>query len=77
MTRLATRLAQKYTPKIIRDNGDLDSDYNYKKTLLVVRATLREAAIVARNPYSNAVKAYGRDEPLAVGKKISEAIKNL
>jgi len=38
---------------------------------------LEEAAKVSKNPYSDEVRAYGSDEPLAVGLKISNAIRAL
>jgi len=41
------------------------------------REALEEAAKVARNPYSDAVEAYGRDEPSIVGQKIADAIDRL
>jgi hypothetical protein len=38
---------------------------------------VEECAKVAENPYSDAVAAFGQDEPLAVGAKIASAIRSL
>ena len=37
-------------------------------------AERKACAALARNPYGDAVRASGRDEPLAVGEKIAAAI---
>lgn len=75
--KLAMRLADKYSPKIHRDNGRLDSDYHWKQTVNAVRSALRKAARVARFPYDNEVGAFVLDEPPTVAKKISKAIQAL
>lgn len=41
------------------------------------RKALEEAAKVAEHPYSDAVMAFGPDEPFAVGRKIAAAIRAL
>ena len=41
------------------------------------REALAEAVKVAREPYSDAVEAYGSDEPSIVGQKIANAIDRL
>ncbi len=38
---------------------------------------LEQCAKIAESPYSDAVEAFGSDEPLAVGAKIAKAIRRL
>lgn len=43
----------------------------------VRREAFEEAAAIAEQPYSDAVMAFGPDEPFAVGRKIAAAIRSL
>jgi len=55
--------------------GDIQKLLEYRQQAR--REALEEAVKVAREPYSDAVEAYGSDEPSIVGQKIANAIDRL